>query len=213
MNDTFLEPTVRAELVAADREQAYMLFATFCGQPLPVAKALGISPQAVLRMAAEGGWAEKLQPIISLHQGATKPQDIERAINRALNWEQANRLRVVIQRMVRKLYDMPAEELLEYFTDQSEGKFGTSKKVNARLLADLAAAMEKAQMLTYAALNDTATERGKRGPEQEGASASALQSQISQAMDAVLKDQSPRAQLLDAQIEVASDKRISENSR
>lgn len=207
MNDTFLDHSIRAELVRVDREQAYLLFATFCGQPIPVAKALGISPQAVLRMAAEGGWAEKLAPIISLHQGATKPADVERAVNRALNWEQANRLRIVLQRMVRKLYDMDADQLLEYFTDQQEGKFGVTRKVNARLLADLAAAMEKAQMLTYAALNDTATERNKRGPEVEGASASAMQAQIAQAMDAVLRDQSPRAQMLDAQLEVAQEKK------
>ena len=210
MPETFLEPRVRAELVAVDREQAYLLFATFCGQPVPVAKALGISPQAVLRMAAEGGWAEKLAPIISLHQGATKPQDIERAVNRALNYVQAHRLRVVIERLMKKLYDLDADGLTEFFTDEIANGAGVSKKVNARFLADLAASMEKAQMLTYAALNDTATERNKRGPEQDGASASALQAQISQAMDAVLRDSSPRAQMLDAQLQVAHELQISE---
>lgn len=204
MSNTFNDPMLAAELVRTDREQAYLLFATFCGAPVPVAKALGVSPQAVMRMAAEGGWAEKLRPILELHQGAAKPADVERAVNRALNWVQANRLRIVIERTVKLLYGLTAEELEAQFTESAgEGR----TKFSVRVLADLAAAMEKAQMLTYAALNDTATERGKRGPEPEGLSASALQAQVSQAMDAVLRDQSPRAQMFDAQLEIAQNVR------
>lgn len=203
MNETpfqYQNPAVAAEILRTDREQAYMLFATFCGAPLPVAKALGISPEAVTRMAVEGGWAEKLRPILELHAGTAKPADVERAVNRAINWVQANRLRIVIERTMKVLYGLTPERLAEYFTEeQGQGR----RKFSVRALADLAAAMEKAQMLTYAALNDTATERGKRGPETDGLSASALQAQVAQAMDAVLRDNSPRAQLLDAQLEIA----------
>jgi hypothetical protein len=200
------------ETARIDREQAYLLFATFCGNPERTAHALGISPAAVVAMSEHEGWKEKLKPIIDLHSNAQQPADIERAINRALNFVQAHRLRLTVERALRRLFlagDDSGEALENLLTDWKVEKDGTKiGKFSARALADLAAAMEKAQVLSYMALSDSAVERTKRKDDTPALSASALHVQIAEAMSRALSDAapSPRAELFDAQLADAEDR-------
>lgn len=169
-----------------DVERAWQLYAQFTGDVERTAHALGVKPSQILDVATRFHWQEKLKPIIELKQSG-KPGDLERGISRAMNFVQAHRLRIVLQRMLDKFYSMPDEELFEAcFTSQRDRDGNVvGKIVNTKPFCDLAAAMEKVQNMTYAALSDTATERAKREEtksEADSVSASQLHQIISESM-------------------------------
>jgi hypothetical protein len=61
-----------------------------------------------------------------------------------------------------------------------------SKKLNTRAFADMSSAIEKCHALSYAALNDTATERRERGDEPEAhKSAAEMHLNITRAMEQI----------------------------
>jgi RecG-like helicase len=199
-------PVSTSSDVTLDREQAWQLYAVFCGDVERTAHALGLRPVDVLKMAESEGWQDKLKPIIELTQ-SSRPGDIERGINRALNFVQAHRMRLFVERIVTKLSGLTQEEIEEYlFTDHKPKDGEKFKRLATRALADLASAMEKAHALTYLALGDTAQDRNRRGEgtESGGHSASELHAQIAQAFAA--KRGTPdttRALLFDAQLSIA----------
>lgn len=217
-----LPPTLRhieAELLPIDREQAFLLFATFCGDVVRTAAALGVRPESVSYMADSGHWNAKLAPIINLHRDAANPGDIERAINRAVNYVQAHRLRMLCERLLRTFLTAPgAPELLALFATPSGVPAGAPDRVDPtqqdrarvslRPLADLAAAMERAHLLSYAAVGDTVQERVKAGAARsDSVSATALHTQLAAAMQQALADSSPRAAVFDAQLAAATEVR------
>src|SRR5688572_19577276 len=127
--------------IAIDRENAFMLYATFTGDLVRTAASLGVRPMDVLRVAQEEEWDEKLKPILELAKSA-KPGDIERAINRALNFVQSHRMRMIIERVIKRLTAMTPEELDEYLFTSSTAKDGSEiSKLSTRALADLASAL------------------------------------------------------------------------
>lgn len=193
--------------IELDREQAFLLYAAFCGDIVRTAHSLDIPEAAVLRMADEEGWQNKLGPILALKK-STRPGDVERGVNRALNFVQAHKMRLFVQRVINRVSSMNDTELNEYLFQETHSKNGdTSKKMTTRAIADLAVALEKAQALTYQALNDSAPERAKR-KELEGddnVSAGDLHAQISAGLAAVRASASPRAQLFDAQLAQANE--------
>jgi hypothetical protein len=195
------------EQLSIDREQAFLLFATFTGDIARTAHALDVPAAAVLRMAEEEGWMNKLGPILALKK-SSRPGDVERAINRALNFVQSHRMRLFIQRVITRLTGMNEVEFEEYLFVGSKDKDGVvTKKLTTRALADLASALEKAQSMTYLALNDTAQDRAKRkedGGDSE-TSAGDLHAQISAGLAAVRASATPRAQLFDAQLAQAEE--------
>jgi hypothetical protein len=189
-------------------EQAFQLFATFCGDVEKTAHALSVKPSIVIAIAAREKWNERLAPLFELQKG-TRPGDVERGINRAVNFVQAHRLRLCVDRLIDRLYKLTDDELLEYCFETTvkkdrEGNETTVKRIVTRPLADLATAMEKCQAQTYHALNDTAPERAKR---QEAPndyhSAADLHSELSKAMAEVRQKNSPQAVLFDAQLQKA----------
>lgn len=189
-----------------DREQAFLLYATFCGDLVRTAHSLGVSPVAVLRMVDDGGWNERLKPILELKNSA-RPGDIERAINRALNFVQAHRFRMFLETVLRRLTDLTPSQLYTYLEERKLDKEGevVSVKLSTRALADFASALEKAHSLVYQALGDTATERVKRKEEDNGAGAAVdLHAKIAAAMAHIAEDNSPRALLFEAQIKHAA---------
>jgi hypothetical protein len=190
-----------------DREQAFLLYATFTGDIVRTAHALNVPEAAVLKMADDEGWQNKLGPILALKK-STRPGDVERACNRALNFVQAHKMRLFVQRVLHRVSSMNDGELEEYIFQSTASKNGdTSKKMTTRAVADLAVAMEKAQSLTYQALNDSAPERAKR-KENDGdseVSAGDLHAQISAGLAAVRASATPRAQLFDAQLAQANE--------
>lgn len=190
--------------IKIDRENAFLLYATFCGDIVRTAAALGVTATVILQMADEGDWTTQLKPILELKK-SSRPGDIERAINRALNFVQAHRARLFIERVLQRLSGMTDNELEEYLL-KGTAKDGTAiKKLTTRALADLASALEKAQALTYLALSDTATERVRRKEEDSSGSAGDMHVKIAEAMSRVRASSTPRAQLFDAQISIAQD--------
>lgn len=199
---------VEQPLPAFDREQAFLLYATFCGDCERTAHCLGVRPVDVLRVADDEGWNIKLQGILALKK-SNRPGDVERALNRAQNFVQAVKLRNFIERVISKLTGLTSEELDEYVFSSSKDKNGDiSKKLTTRAVADLTSALEKAHAATYLALNDTVQDRTRRKEQttsEDGDSAAGeLSVQIANSMAKLKSSNSPRAVLFDAQLAVAA---------
>lgn len=191
---------------AFDRENAFMLYANFCGDAERTAHALGVSAVEVLRMADDSAWTERLRAILALKR-STKPGDLERGLNRAMNFVQASRMRLFVGRLLKRFALMTDEELESYCLssiekmDKTVGGIVMERKINMKAFSDLAAAMEKCHLMSYAALNDTTGERTRRGEEAEReVSATEVHQAIADAMARVAEDKSPRAILFDEQI-------------
>lgn len=145
-----------------DRKNAFLLYATFCGDLEQTAHALGVPPAVVAHAALLDKWDEQLKTIIGMKK-SSRPGDVERAINRAVNFVQAFRMRLFIERVIQKLTGLDDAELNDYLFEVRESKAGTiSKHVTTRPIADLTSALEKCHALTYLALNDTAQDRSRR---------------------------------------------------
>lgn len=198
--------------IELNREQVFLLYATFAGDVVRTAHAAGVRPVDVLKIAEEEGWATKLAPIIEL-QKSQRPGDVERAINRALNFAQCHRMRLFLEKVLNRVCGMSEEELREYiFTskDAKTNKEGVvtqpgAKVLSTRALADLATALEKVQAMTYQALQDTANDRSRRKEQtsDDGADAGMLHARIAKAMAEVKSSSTPRAMLFDAQLTLA----------
>jgi hypothetical protein len=166
-----------------DKENVFMLYATFCGDVERTAHAAGITPVEVINLAEAEGWNVKLRSIFELKKSG-RSGDVERAINRALNFVQAHKLRCFLERVVQRIAAMPQEEvddLLISYRTLKDG--GIGKQFSTRPLADLAAALEKCHVLTYLSLNDSTTERRARddAPDKD-VSGGELHAQIAAAM-------------------------------
>lgn len=195
---------INREIAILDRENAFLLFATFCGDVERTAHALNISGASVLKMAEDEGWLTKLHGIIELKR-SKKPGDVERAISRAINFVQAHRYRMFLERVVHHLVGMNEEEFKTYLLTKAT-KEGIVSALSTRALADLASAIEKCHAMTYLALNDTAQERIKRNEIDDGeTSGGEIHAQIQKAFAEVRASNSPRAQLFDAQLKIAQE--------
>lgn len=148
------------------RDNVFLLYASFCGDAERTAYASSLTAEEVRVMATAEGWDRRLRGILELRK-SQKPGDIERGINRALNFVQAHRLRLILESMIRRITAMSPEDLERATTHKTFDRDGTvvSEILSTRPLADLASALEKAHNLTYQALSDTATDRKAR-PEQ-----------------------------------------------
>lgn len=194
--------------VDLDRGQAFLVYATMCGDVCRSAAALGIPEAAILQMVETEGWANKLGPILALKK-ANRPGSIEKAINRALNFTQSHQMRLIIQRAITRLTNMNDGEFEEYlFQEGKADKNGdTVRKLTTRAIADLSSALEKTHSMTYQALGDTTQDRLKAKAEDssEDVSAGDLHAKLSAGLAAVRASCTPRAQLLDAQLAQAAD--------
>ena len=206
------EEELRGKLTGLDREQAFMLYATFAGDVIRTAHALNVPPAALMLMADECGWNDKLRSIIEMKE-SSKPGDWERAVNRAINFVMAHQMRLLFDRALKRYRDMPEEELQKALVEEWFDKDGNKRwKHSGKVFADLAAAMEKVHSMTYHALSDTVQDRNRRKEQEKGEdSTTDMHAVISAKMNEISRDQSPRAQLFDAQLakgqEIASEAR------
>src|SRR6185503_1658411 len=123
--------------VSFDRANAFQLYAVFTGDLERTAHALNISPVALLKVADSEGWQRKLEPIIALKK-SNKPGDIERGINRALNFVQCHRMRLFLERVITKLTGFSEDDLNEYIFNAHADKTGEKyAKLTTRAIADL----------------------------------------------------------------------------
>jgi hypothetical protein len=192
------------------KENAFMLYAVFCGDVARTAHALAVDEDVVRALATTEGWDRKLKPIIDL-KNSTRAGDVERAINRAINFVDAHRYRLFLGRVLRELSGMSYSDLKAFLFPETDekgsGGLVKTKRFQTRSLADLAAAMEKCHAMTYIALNDTATERKERDETDDGeASASEMHVKLAQAMASAGKEsKSQLGMVLDAQLQIAND--------
>lgn len=152
-------PKQMANMVIDD---VFILYAGFCGDVERTAHAADITPSQVIELAAQHGWNERLKSIFEMKKSG-RSGDVERAVNRALNFIQAHRFRKFLEKVFNHIAMMPMEELDQLLITESPIKGGgTIRHFTTRPLADLAAALEKCHALTYLALNDSTTERRGR---------------------------------------------------
>lgn len=184
-----------------DRENAFLLYATFCGDVVRTAHALNVPAKAVLAIAEDENWTGKLKPIIELSK-SQKPGELDRAINRALNLVQAHKMRLLLERVLRELTEKTDAELAVMTVEQTTTKGGDIKtKLCTRAFADLASALEKCSAMTYQALSDTAQDRSKRKEADGDSSPVDLHAAIASAMAKAGQSNSTRALLFDAQLQ------------
>lgn len=193
-----------------DRENAFMLYCNFSGDLSKTAVALNTTPAVIAKMASDGEWLDKLAAILKLKKSG-KPGDLERGLNRTMNFVQAARTRLFLGRMLKKLSMMSDEELDKYcFAEiveiHKDGSQSTEYKLNTRPFADLCSAMEKCHQMSYMALNDSMTERSRRTEQEDTEhSAQEIHSAIADAMAKVAKNDSPVAMLFDEQIKQSQE--------
>jgi hypothetical protein len=188
-------------------EDAFVLYTIFLGDAVKTAHALGVPADVIVDLAHEKGWDTKVGQLAELRK-SDKPGDLERAINRAVNFAQAHRTRQQLERAIAMVEQWDAKtlerNLLTPILDKKTGQVvGTS--FSARPLADLTAALEKAHTLTYLALGDTSQDRARRKEETNDSvlAASALHRQIAAGMAQHALEASPKERLLAEQIDQA----------
>lgn len=146
-----------------DVAQIFLTYMSLVGCVEKVAAALDLDPAIVQGLADEFGWDVKLRRV-SLMSKSGKPGDYERAQNRALNFVQAHRLRLVLDKMIAAYSDLsPVDAVMKCASIDREGV----PHASARYFADVAAAMEKVQAMSYAALGDSLKERTERDANDE----------------------------------------------
>ena len=207
-----MDPLPDPSEIELNREQVFLLYATFAGDVTRTAHAAGVRPMDVLKLAEDEGWDKKLAPIIEL-QKSQRPGDVERAINRALNFAQCHRMRLFLEKVLNRVCGMNEEELKEYIFTSKDAKTNKAgeilspgaKVLSTRALADLATALEKVQAMTYQSLQDTANDRARRKEQvtDDSADAGLLHARIAKAMAEVKASATPRAMLFDAQLTLA----------
>jgi hypothetical protein len=161
--DLVLQGKMGLEQAQADSEQVFLLFAAFSGDIFKCAHACDIAPEDITRMAERGNWMERIRALIELKKGEKGP-DVERGISRAINFVQANRYRLILERVIRGLDHLSDEDLMDQFVSKKVNKDGevVVTGVSFRLLADLATALEKTHWMSYQALLDAPQDRSGR---------------------------------------------------
>jgi hypothetical protein len=147
-----------------DVSQIFLVFMSLVGDVSKTAAALNLDPLIVQTLADEEGWTEKVRRISVMSKGG-KPGDFERAQNRALNFVQAHRMRLIVDAMLQVFDGLTTEEVLAHMTMVDKTGSG---HISARFMADLSSASEKVHALSYAALGDTVKERVEREEGDDG---------------------------------------------
>jgi hypothetical protein len=179
-----------------------------CGDFERTAHALHVEAAFVFELAREGQWQERLQAILQLKK-SKRPGEVERAINRALNFAQAQEMRKLLFRMMQNLAGMTNKELVEFCistvkTTNADGTVTEERRLATRPFADLASGLAKVHMMSYYALTDTAAERSKRSQEDpEGPSAAQIDAAIREAIRKAAGPCSTEAKLVAEQSERA----------
>lgn len=162
-----------------DVSQILLVYVAMVGDVNRTAAALDMDAAVVRQLATQEGWDVKIQRVTMMAKSG-KAGDFERAQNRALCFVQGHRIRNLIDRVILHFQDMSEDEVCAEIT--ATGKNGV-RHVSARFFTDLAAAAEKAHHMTYAALNDTATDRSNREDEPDQLNASALHAAVMTALN------------------------------
>lgn len=154
-----------------DPDQVFSIYVTSFGDVFKTGKACGLSAQRVTEMAEAGGWLARIRDVIDLRK-LDQSDDVARAMNRASNFIQASRMRLFVERITRQLSEVPDDKLLDAFLIKKVTKEGAEivTGISFRILADLAACLEKTHWMLYQSLEDGVPERQARRKEAKDAS-------------------------------------------
>lgn len=139
-----------------DISQIFLIYMALVGDIQKVSLATDVPEADIEEMAKREGWADKVRRI-SVMSKSGKPGDWERAQNRALNFVQVHQLRRTIDRVIAHLSEQEAKEIIEHTTHKGD------LTLSARLLTDLASAMQRIHEMSYSALGDSVKERDPEG--------------------------------------------------
>src|SRR5262245_50873198 len=95
----------------SDIVQIFLIFMATIGDVDKTALALELDPEFVKWLAEQEGWSEKVRRLTIMSK-SEKPGDWERAQNRALNYVQVHRIRMLLDRVIVQLFNCTAEELM-----------------------------------------------------------------------------------------------------
>lgn len=204
MDEKKFHPELSTSEKLINKEQALLLYCTNNCDCEKTAFALGIDAVCLQRVIDSEKWDERLGAIREKMKGETAGS-IERGINRSLNFCMAHRFRLLLEKALQVMENWTDEELRTAMTSETTSKAGkTSYRVSTRWAGDFSSALEKMAAMSYAATNDSATERVKRREEEgSGESKIDIHQRIAAAMSGVATSKSPRHLLLEAQLEVA----------
>jgi hypothetical protein len=197
------------EQITLDTEQVFLLYTTFCGETAKTSAALGVPERYVISLAEKEGWADRIKTIVELRK-SKRPGDVERAINRAISFVQAQRYRGFLERVMQRMRLWTDQQLQDFLVSSETVQTKampepeTRVKVQSRALADFAVALQKCHEMCYMALNDTTPERGKRKESADDGelSLTAIHAQLARGM-AQAEPKTAAGQLMAAQISVA----------
>lgn len=164
----------------ADVSQIFLLFTLLIGDADKTAAALDLDPAFVQWLATQEGWHEKVRKLTVMSKTG-KPGDFERAQNRALNYIQAHRVRMLMDRVLVELTETPKDMLAERF--KSLDRSGKPNGISAKFFADITAAMDKVHHLSYNALGDSVGERLDRAKDNDNASVNDIHTALIQALN------------------------------
>jgi len=156
-----------------DVAQVFLVFMSLVGDESKTATALDLEPAFIEWLAEQEGWREKVRRI-SIMSKSEKPGDWERAQNRALNFVQAHRVRILIDKLLHILSKDADEDPQTLLTRLTTTTKDGHCNISARFFADITSAMEKIHTLSYYALGDSVGERRDRAAE-DGSDVSAAQ--------------------------------------
>jgi hypothetical protein len=197
----------KTRILPTEKDQALGLYIIFLGDAVKTAHALGVPVASVINVAKEEGWDGKVGELAELRK-SDKPGDLERAINRANNYSQAHRMTVQLERALRLMASWDEATLARMLVVRTVDKAGrVTEQFTTRPLADLCASMEKAHIMSYLALNDTASDRARRTEDTDDSviAASAMHAQIARTMASISDHESPRTILLEEQVKRANE--------
>jgi hypothetical protein len=168
-----------------DIEQTFMLYASFCGDVVRTAHASGATTSQVIDLAQKNDWMGRIRELVELKK-TDKPGVIEKEFSRAMNFVQAHRYRVYLERVLRKLIAMSEDDLFKFLVSDRIDKTGrvVGQVFSTRPLADFASALEKVHWMSYQALGDTPQDRlrAKEKPSDGELSETDVHARIAKAM-------------------------------
>lgn len=184
-----------------DVSRAFIVYVTLVGDVEKTAAALDLDPAVVRQLATDEGWHEKVSRI-SVQSKSGKPGDFEKGVNRALNFAQAHRVRLVLDKVIERFEGMTPEEVINEVTARTAS--GASS-ISARFFADLTSAMEKAAHLSYLALGDTAGERPDASTDEAEFTANQMHQAVIQALNNPSMRSVPQKLLIEEQAQVCQN--------
>lgn len=162
-----------------DISQVFNLYLTFGGDTARTSVAAQITQDEVRELAESEGWAAKVKDLATIKEGNSG--DVVIALNRAVNYAQATRARMLVDMVISELIKKSPAELVDTLSAKKyddEGKLAGST-FSARALTDLIKAGEIASLMSARALGDTAQERPEGAQSVKGSSIALL---VQQAM-------------------------------